>query len=214
MIYVLIAIVLFAALSFTLSRQSDTGDENSLGQDQAGLFATQLISYSAQVKSTVDQMLFTGSLGRELLFVLPTDATFNVGSHTEKVFHPEGGGLIPANLPVDATHEVSSAPPAGWYMGRFNNVEWTKTDTQDVLLVAHQIARSVCENINKKITGTTDIPALSVAPAKVLIDASFHSGENQDFEKAQCKTCADYHSLCVSNPAKTEWSFYNVIVAE
>ena len=60
MIYVLIAVALFAALSMTLGRQSDTNEGDTLNDSQAELFATQLIDYAVQAKSVADQMTLIG----------------------------------------------------------------------------------------------------------------------------------------------------------
>ena len=71
LIYVLIAIALFAALSFTLARQSDTGEAGTLSDERAELYATQIISYAAQTKSALDQMLFIGTDIDDLDFIAP-----------------------------------------------------------------------------------------------------------------------------------------------
>ena len=51
MIYVLIAIALFAALSFTLARQGDDGEASDMSDARAELYATDMISYAAQAKA-------------------------------------------------------------------------------------------------------------------------------------------------------------------
>ena len=81
LVYVLIAIALFAALSFTLGRQTDTSEAGALSEQKAELYATQLISYAAQVRSAVDQMLFTAASDiDDLDFAAPTVAVVDTGS--------------------------------------------------------------------------------------------------------------------------------------
>ncbi len=213
LIYVLIAIALFAALSMTLGRQTDTSEANSISDGKAELYASQLINYTAQVKLVMDQMIITGNADtiNNMIFSLPTAGSFNAGSsHIYKVYHPEGGGLNPANIPAGAIAQISTDPPAGWYLGRNNNVEWTSTTGDDVILVAHQISQKVCEKINLKVTGTTAIPALGDDGDVYFIDDSLHTGTNADFDLAECGGCLKYASLCALG-ANNAYEFYTVV---
>jgi len=215
LIYVLIAIALFAALSFTLGRQTDTSEAGSLSDEKAELYATQLISYAAQAKSAVDQMMFTSSTSiDELDFTQPTDATFDTAPLIHKVYHPQGGGLVPGRLPAEAIQQIDTNPPAGWYLGRFNNVEWTATSDQDVILVAYQIDQKICELINEKINGSSVIPFLTTNMNVPLIDDSLYSGSNVELTTGVgdvCPACNNMGSLCVSNSTVNAFSFYTIL---
>lgn len=211
LIYVLIAIALFAALGFTLSRQTQNANTSDLDDAKAELFANQLISTAAQMKSAVDQMMITGSKIDDLDFSLSGQASFDTPPHIHKVFHPEGGGILRDALPRDVKQEVSGLPESGWYMGAFNNVEWTPTAQTDVLLTAHEISQAVCGKINEKITGSTDIPVVSGNLNAYLVDGSIFSGTNSDLDATVCPDCENYQSLCVSNNSGTAFSFYTVI---
>lgn len=211
LVYVLIAIALFAALSFTLARNTDSNEAGTLSEDRAELYATQLISYAAQAKSSVDQMLFQGIEIDDLDFTLPEDSDFNNDPTIYKVYHPDGGGLIPTTIPQNAKNEVTSSPAPGWYMGRFNNIEWTSSTDQDVLLTAYQIAKPVCERINFTVTGNTSIPAISSgAMSDYLVPDSFDA----DLTSARCPGCGDYASLCISNTSGSAFAFYSIIAAQ
>lgn len=211
LIYVLIAIVLFAALSFSLSRQSRYGGgTGEIDAAKAEFHAAQMIAYASQVKSAIDQMIVTGSTIDDLDFILPSDANFDTGSPVHKVYHPAGGGITHANLPDNAVNQISTTPEAGWYMGAFNNVEWTKTTGTEIILTAYQIAMPVCEKINQKITGQTTIPVLAGDVRIFLLDDTIFGGSNDDLEAADCAACEGYPSLCVSNAAATQFSFYSI----
>lgn len=205
--YVLIAIVLFGALSFTLSRQSRNSGADEVDQAKVELFTTQLISYARQVQSVIDQMTITGSDIDDFDFVQPGETGFNSGSHIHKIYHPEGGGLLAANLLDGVVHEVSTVHPAAWYLGRFNHVEWTASTNTEIILTAHQISQSVCASINDKITGSQNIPILTGNIHSFLLD----SGTNNDLTAAACGACEGYMSLCVSNSAQNAYSFYTVV---
>lgn len=218
LIYVLIAIVLFAALSMTLGRQTDTSESGDLSDAKAEMYATQLISYAAAVKSSIDQMLFSNdkALG-QLNFTLPNQAGFNTAPTIYKVYHPDGGGLNPATLPAEISTDNVADPVAGWYLGRFNNVEWTPSAATDVILVAFQIKQKVCEKINLKITGSATIPQMGATIREVMIDDSLYAGaSNADLttDPAGTPICAACHkraSLCVEDSGGGTYGFYTVI---
>lgn len=212
LIYVLIAIALFAALSMALTRQTDTSETSTLTTEKARMYATQIIGYSAQVKSSVEQMLFIGTAPENLDFVRPGDAGYNTAPHINKIYHPDGGGLTPGTIPKEARTNSISSPVAGWYLGRFNNVGWSKTAAPDVVLVAFQIEKAVCETINQKITGNPAIPQLTGAIRDLLIDDSLHSGTNADFTAATCAACDGLPSLCVGDNSGAAYGYYSVIV--
>lgn len=205
--YVLIAIVLFGALSFTVARQSRNSGAEQIDDAKVELYATQLISYARQVQSVIDQMTITGSDIDDLDFVKPGQSGFNSGSHIHKIYHPEGGGLLDATLAAGVVAQISTNPIAGWYLGRFNNVEWTDSANTDVILTAYQISRRVCEAINKKITGSATIPALSGSMRDFLVDTS----TNNDLTAASCAACEGYISLCVKNSSQDAYSLYTVV---
>ncbi len=220
MVYVLIAIVLFAALSMTLGRQADTGEASDISEGKAELYATQLQTYAAGAKSSIDQMLFSGAKVDTLDFTLPSQAGFNTAPTINKVYHPDGGGLNPGTLPTEIQTDDIADPVAGWYLGRFNNVEWTPTTAQDVILVAYQIKKSVCEKINKQITGSTAIPQMTDSIRETMIDdAIYAGGANVDLTTDPagtpiCAACHKHSSLCVEDDADDTYGFYTVIEAQ
>ena len=217
MIYVLIAIVLFAALSMTLGRQTDTGEASDISDGKEELYATQIITYAAQAKSAIDQMQFSGTKIPTFDFTLPSQAGFNADPTITKVYHPDGGGLNPGTLPARAVDQNIADPVAGWYMGRFSNVEWTKTSAQDVILVAFQISERVCQKINEKVTGSTAIPQLTTSIRVVAIDDSIYAGgTNTDFmtdpnNVPNCAACHHKGSLCVEDSAGGTYGFISVL---
>ncbi len=219
LIYVLIAIALFAALSMTLGRQTDTGEASSLSDEKAELYATQLISYAAQAKSAVDQMSFSGTDIDDLDFALPGSGTYDAGTmanKTKRVYHPDGGGLLAGRLPPEATPYTGSDPAAGWYMGRFNNIEWTKTTGTDVILVAYGIDERVCASINEKVKGLSNIPQMGGTIRNLMIDDVYHTGVNADLTTLPgspvCADCDNVSSLCVEDQAGDIFGFYTVLL--
>ncbi len=217
-IYVLVVIALFAALTFVIARKSGSTQQAVIPEEKLNVYATQIIQVSNQVKQAVDQMVFSGSSLDALQFCLPADACFNVGSSIHKIFHSDGGGVIMPKLMAEAVGQVDTNPAAGWYLGRFNNVGWTATTATDIIMVAHQIREPVCARINELLTGSAAIPALNVNINKVLISATDADGNVQhtnsptaDFDATVCPGCNGRPSLCVENSTGTAWSYYNIL---
>jgi hypothetical protein len=209
LIYVLIAIALFAALSFAFTRQNRNQSTSELDVAKGDLYTTQLLTYATQVQSVIDQMTITGTKINDLDFKRSGDIGFETAPHGDKVFHPAGGGLLPFNLPANTT--VSGlTPPAGAYLGLFNNTEWTATAQNDIMFSAFGITRALCENLNTQITGSNTIPAVNGNIAEYFVDASYHSA-NQNFDIADCADCEDKLALCVSDSGGSTFAFYVVI---
>ena len=216
MIYVLIAIVLFAALSLTLGRQTSTGEANDLGDAKSDLYATQLIAYATSAKSASDQMTLAGMKVDNLDFTQPGQSGFNNTPTVTKIFHPDGGGLNPGTLPQEVIDKTLSTPSAGWYIGRFNNVDWTKTNGQDVILTAYGIKKSVCQASNMRARGTKDIPKMTDTIRAVLLSSAVGGGSNVDFttdptSSPICADCAHRSSLCVEDKNGGVYGYYTVI---
>lgn len=208
LIYVLLAIALFAALGFTLARQTSTSGTEEVDEAKLRLYATDLMNYAAQVRSVMDQMSFSGTDIDDYVFDQPGDAGFNTAPHIHKVFHPQGGGLVVANIPSAAFGALASTPATDWYLGRFNNVEWTQTANTDIILSAYNISQAVCEEINSSITGSSTIPTLASGSAdNFFVDTA----TDLDFTSAVCAGCDGYKSLCAHDSGNDIYTFYSVV---
>jgi hypothetical protein len=214
LIYVLIVIALFAGLTFVLARQRGDGEAGTVTTEAVNIDATHIMTAAAQLKLGVDQMMYSGSKIDDLGFCRPGEVCFSSALNIHQVFQPEGGGLTMPDIPARAVKQVDTNPLPGWYMGAFNNVEWTESAGFDVILVAHQISRPVCARIDELLTGVKPavIPAVSVPLARALIDASKHTlTPNVDLDKTICPGCDGKTALCVSDSGATMFSYYSVI---
>lgn len=213
MIYILIALALFGALTMILSRQNERSSNESVTEDLLNFEATRLKSYAASAQDSVNKMIMSGSNVDELDFTMPNSPSYELGITIQKVFHPEGGGLLPGTVETRIFTGTDNAPPPGWYMGRFNHVQWTPTTATDVVLTAHQISQPLCAQINRDITGSDVIPA--IAGTGILrdyfIDDVLHTGTNANLTTIVCAACDQKPVLCVSNAAQNMWSVYFVI---
>jgi len=216
MIYILVAIALFGFLTLTLSRQGEQSDDQNLDDELLEFQVTQVMNYANSANSVIDQMLMSGSSAGDLSFVLPDSANYDVTPHIHKVYHPSGGGFEVKQADSKIFTGTDNDPDPGWYMGSFNNVEWTPSSANDVIITAHQISQEVCEAINEKIGApVSPVPALGAGLllADYLIDAYHHSGTNANLTTTECADCDEWPMLCVSNDAGDMWSYYMIIEA-
>lgn len=224
MIYVLIVIALFAALSFTLSRNADTGEGSALTKEKVNIAATRIMQDADNIRQAIERMTYTGLSLQDIDFTLPSEAGFDTEPPplSRKLFHPAGGGLTLPQIPADAIHKIDNNTPPAWYISRFNDVAWSRPDSggnpvNDVFITAHQIDKAVCERINQLITGDPTIPRLSGYLTSALIESPrFHSDGNVQLSSTSCtvRNCHEQSTLCVSNNARNAWSFYSLLLAQ
>lgn len=221
LIYVLIAIGLFAALSMVFVRNQNSSGASALSTEKAALIASQLLSYTSQTHTALDQMRLSGTDINDFDFTMPNTAGFETEPplNIHKVYHPSGGGIIPGRIPEDALIESPGSDPApGWYMGRINNFNWTKTTANDVVLLAYQINEAVCRQINNTLKGSETIPVMSDTFPSTMIDTALHSGGANVATfttdgSGICPACAGVSSLCTQDSAG-HYGFYAVIGAQ
>lgn len=212
MVYILLALALLAGLTMVLSKGANDGGTD-LSADQAELATTRMVAYAGSAKSAVDQMLMSGTKFSDLILLRPNHTDFNMGDDIHKIYHPAGGGFAYKGPSTDIFVTSTDTPGPGWYFTNEMNVEWTPTNANDLVFVAYRIHRSLCENINKKITGSTSIPALTGGMASVFLTVD-DSGGGAALDTSTCANCEGYPSLCVSNNTQTDYSYYNIIEAQ
>ncbi len=212
MVYILIALALMGALTMVIMRQNNQSSDD-IDADRAELVASQMLTYTTAVKSAIDQMLMIGTPAASINFERPNDTNFDTAPYTYKLYHPEGGGLGYSSPDPSMFSSGLSSPDAGWYTGRFNNIEWTPTTAQDIVLTAWGVNPQVCALLNKKITGSSTIPALAAARSR-LVNVTYHSTANAEFVKADCNACEEKPSLCVSTDSGAVFVFYSIISAQ
>ncbi len=213
MIYILIAIVLFGGLTLVLSRQNQQAEGQSTTDEQIALQVQDMMTYSGVVGAAIDQIASLGTPYSSMVFINPASSNFETLTPMANVFHPKGGGI---NAPAYNPKIFSAAtnPTPGWYIGRFNTVEGTPSTAQDIILTAHSITKPLCTALNKKLIGSATIPTMGANTAYYLVAGINHSLGNGTLTQAICPTCYDKASLCVSNVAGTQWSFYSIVGAQ
>lgn len=153
---ILIAVALFAALSYAVTQSTRSGAGSS--DSETGLInSAQLTQYPAGVRTAVVRMIIGGVETSNLSFNPPSDfinITNNLAWH---VFHPTGGGATFANAPGDV---MQSGNPARWNFNAKNQINLIGTtqgtgaptaQTADIIAFLPGISQSICNRINQEL---------------------------------------------------------------
>lgn len=214
-VYILIAVALFAGLTFALTSADQGNNISELDEGRAKVAANSIVSYAVSAQNAIVSLDKMGTSATQISFIQPSEAAFNTAPNLNKLFHPDGGGLTYKPLLSDAIDaSVTGNPKPGFYIGRFNNFEWTPTAAYDVIFAAFGINRAVCKQLNLQQTGSDTIPALASGTLEAaLVDVTYHSGSNANVMTADCGTCTNKSSFCFSNPAGTKFGYVSILVA-
>ncbi|MCC6597794.1 MAG: hypothetical protein IT559_03300 [Alphaproteobacteria bacterium] len=175
--YILIAVVLLAALSFAVSH-SGRGNIQQVSAERARLQAAELLEYANDMAAGVGQLRLRGVAVTALCFDHArwggADYTHGAcGDVRNRIFDPEGAGLFWKNVPAEAL-DSTATPDALWHIYGDNEVQDIGTTAgdasgADLLLVADALTLSVCQSLNG-LLGVTDV---SDAPP---VDTSYGTG--------------------------------------
>ena len=158
---ILIAVALFAALSYVVMSSSRTSPASLSEKDR--LAAAEILNYVVAVRTSVQRMLISGVNVRQLSEIAGGRNAVNGTAYAYadnasctkdacRVFHPAGGGVIYRNFSTYAM------PPAS-YMGANDlapgendlsviNVEGLGSDANDIAIRFVLLNNSVCNAIN------------------------------------------------------------------
>ena len=151
---ILIAVVLFAALSYAVTSSSRSGDGNSNAENSA-LQASQLDSYIASIRTAIQRMIIVGGCSdEELSFERSpyngTDTDYlNPNSPLDfscHIFHPSGGAV--ANSEFEFSDDVIFSG-RNTVAGHGNDNTFSSA-SNELILMAPRIDLSVCQALNER----------------------------------------------------------------
>lgn len=160
---ILIAVALFAALSYAVT-QSSRGGGNA-DSETSLIGASTVTQYPASLSTTVLRMSISGTSSDSVDFTIPADvANLNTAAlQGNNIFHTDGGGASYQTAPENV---VTAAGSSTWVFNGQNQIadigttDATETpDTTNVDIVAFLVGVTlgVCEAINDQL-GITGIP--------------------------------------------------------
>ncbi len=192
-IFILIGIVLFAALSYTVmqSFQVGTGTTDRASEDTARLNAGNILDFARAVQLGVVDMKLSGIPPSAVNFIRPTDGGFDTAPHTTKIFHPEGGGarFLPVWSEID---DVSQATATDWAFP-MNTIPNVGAGATMRLLTLVRVPVGVCTQLNQMLLGSNTIPTFTGS-----VDDLFVNGSTP-ITAVNCPGCDRVPAQCVDN---------------
>lgn len=163
LIYIFIAIVVFAALSFAVSRGNREGVA-TVDRERADLQATQILDYTGMIRRSLQNMKINGIKDTEICFDHTSwgFATYNhagCSKDANKVFLPKGGGSS-FQAPGEQLLDESLRAQAGWNQWHFTGANrvvgvgedcTTDGECNELLLVLPYVKREICAALNRRL---------------------------------------------------------------
>jgi hypothetical protein len=161
---ILIAVTLFAAISFAVTRSSRGG--KSAGTEKSGIAAARILDDSAAMAAAMTRMRLTGGCALSQISFEPppfngSGGYENSGSPAEKrchLFHTKGGGISFRKMDVGWLDPAQSARTEYGRMvfsaaGDVNGVGTTgnKTSTVDLVVFYPWIRKDLCTEIDRRL---------------------------------------------------------------
>lgn len=184
---ILIAVALFAALSYAVTSSTRSGNNNSKSETISAQAAA-IIQFLEAVDIAVLRMKMNGIAIENIDLGYPlktsdgtqiTTANSNCTSDTCRVFKPAGGNVSPVTFENYAVPNPSSFAPTSVAPGYYDYImyQWPDagTSAQDVVLRIRALEPEFCAEINKKLDITL-APNFSGSVLNGLNPASWDGG--------------------------------------
>lgn len=186
---ILIAVALFAALSYAVTQSTRSGSGDAAGEKSL-ISSAQLTQYPAGIRTALVRMIISnGTAEEDLSFNRPSDFGDLAAADAESfgVFHPDGGGANYSLAPDDVMAGSSSAP---WRFNVENEIyligrSGTEADptagpqqrSVDIIAFLPGVSQSICSRVNEELGLPSVPPAETDAVYTEAVDM-VHDGTN------------------------------------
>ena len=226
---ILIAVALFAALSYAVTQSGRSGGGDASAEKNA-IIASELLQYSTALRTAITRMQISNRCedtdlsferapfnGSDPCYVNPN----NTSNFSCFVFHPDGGGVPEGIPPQDgvATENgvtgFSECTDKYFYDARriINGIGLdTPSASANEVTVRLQVTQGICESINENISGSRSIPTDDFHfwfPVRDITSTLALSGLNCSDDACRNK---DTFCFLQTDGANDVHQFYSVIV--
>ena len=150
---ILIAVVLFAALSYAVTQSSRSGGGGADGEANL-VNSAQITQYPASVRTAIVRMIISGVDVSQLNFDPPSEfgaAPAGTNCNTVPapcVFHPTGGGATHVTAPAAVT---ASGGQAQWVFSSNYAIENIGTTANDIMAFLPGVGAAICARLNTEL---------------------------------------------------------------
>lgn len=155
---VLIGVIMFGALTYTLAKLWRGGPTDMAEKEQARLYAEEIIGFANGLRIPIDRMTYLGGATDTNIWFAATGANAGygvVGAHTAtEVFHPSGGGATYQKPTASACVSTCAYEFTGQY-----TVTDIGSSAPELSMLVIDVKKAVCEKINTILNPSwTSIP--------------------------------------------------------
>jgi len=214
--YIIIAIALFAALSYTVSKNRN-GNTNIYTEEQAKLAAQEIIEYGNTVTNAVQKLRLRGCSDTDISFENNVVAGYSNGGapadNSCDVFDTNGGNI---NLPTFNRNFYDPSAPAFTEISfnAENNITGVSSTEAELMAFVSRLDQNICDSINQILHDSnsfTDADGASVgstqftgaynsSPVTLCDGTADGTTSGCCFESTGCDTGACYHFYQVLIP--------------
>jgi hypothetical protein len=166
LVYILLAVALFAALSFAISNMF-SGGQSSSEKELAKMATSEMLQFSNNLKRAIQEMKIDGVDYSEISFENNTLEGYeneNCTNEDCKIFSPSGGNVVYQKPERDwlADDEYTERLFGEWYFpaqicatmvgsDRNEDCDSDVDDNEDVIAILPWVKKSVCVGVNKQL---------------------------------------------------------------
>jgi hypothetical protein len=155
---ILIAVALFAALSYAVTQSSRSGGGDA-GNETNLISSAQITQYPSSVRTAIIRMMVSSNVSADQLQFNPPSDYASCTSTSRCVFHPSGGGATYVEAPENVVTGSSSQP---WVFNGQNEVNLVGTTaagandsetatTVEIMAILPNVETSICNRINDEL---------------------------------------------------------------
>lgn len=151
---ILIAVALFAALSYAVTQSTRSGGGDA-SRETTLVNSSTITQYPASIKTAIVRMLVSnGVTVDQLVFDSPSNyGGFTTVQQAQEVFHPTGGGAAYTLAPASV---MASATPGTWTFNAANQIynigqDGGTTAGQDIVAFLSGVSQGICERIHTQL---------------------------------------------------------------
>lgn len=160
---ILIAVALFAALSYAVTQSSRSGGDT--GRETNILNSAQITQYPNQIRTGILRQVIDGTDPLNILFNPPPFTNLDPATLRVGVFHPQGGGAVFQNASGDFMDPTGTNTAGEWYYNyefEVNNIGLSSSTISgspgnEIIAFLPAISLSVCQRINVEAGITANI---------------------------------------------------------
>lgn len=185
--FIFIAIILFAALSFTVGNMMrGSGGAEKISEEKAALLATEILGYGRAMRQAIQDMkISNGCRNEDIRFVDTQTTGYGTSVRSEcDVFDPAGGDI---NY-IAPSAEMGTGTE--WLFVGSNIVDGVGTTAPDVVMILQNINQTVCDAINEQSGITT--PGSDSTINFTKFTGSFASTETMNDANGQMFGCLNF----------------------